>query len=938
MFKRKTLSALIGVALASASTVALAQSTAQNANSQSGQNQPQQMKTITVTGSALPRIDIETPSPVTTISAAQIRASGLTTVADVVRAVSADNSGSIPTSFTAGFAAGSSGVALRGLTVNSTLVLINGQRVANYAMADDGERTFVDLNSIPITAIQRIEVLKDGASSLYGADAIAGVVNIIMRKSYKGAQASVQIGNSQHGGGFEKRASIMAGAGDLEKDGHNAFFSAEFESDNAIAASQRGFPYNTSDLSSIGGNNGDNGNPAAPSGSPYGTVQPATETVPGNILSGQAIPGSQYQTLRPCGSDTTAVTSAAGTYCEYDQARLFGQIQPKVKRAGFYGRFTQQLSDNTRAHVDVMYAQTKVVSSGGWPQINSTVPNNTNSIVLPAVLNDGSLNPNDPFAAQGQDALINFAFPNLYRDSTEANHNLRFTGGVTTHFGGWNIDTGVVVNHTWLDTNNQGFLNYNQLISDIQNGTYNFVDPSQNSPAVLKALAPDLTKTSTTNLDSLHIQGTTELADLQGGELGLAIGAQWRYESQNDPALNPGGAAQGLGNAVTIGRRNVSSLYAELDAPVLESLELDLSGRYDHYSDFGNNFSPKFGIKWQPIDSLALRGTFSKGFRAPSFSENGSSSVEGFVTEQLPQSFIAAHGGSSNGYNLPYSIAEYTTANPNIKPEKSTSYTFGAVFQPTDSLSASLDYYHIKKTNVITGPDTASALSNYFAGLPQNPGTVVTPDQADPKYPNALPRPIVISAPYQNAESLKTSGVDLDVQGTFHLGPSVKWVSEISMTKILKFQLTTADGTKQDYVGTEGPYNLSSGAGTPRYRGHWRNSFSFGRATITGTLYYTSGLKLTIPDLAPPTFCYAQAADGSPLLANCHMSSFTDFDLTGSYWLTDNLQLTASVLNAFDRKAPFDPIDYAANNYNPTWAQQGAVGRFYTVGLRVKFK
>ena len=210
------------------------------------------LQTITVTGSALPRIDVETPSPVTTISAEQIQKSGLTTVSDVVRAVSADNSGSIPSSFTAGFATGSSGVALRGLTVNSTLVLIDGRRAANYPLADDGQRSFVDLNTIPSNAIERIEVLKDGASSLYGADAIAGVVNIILRPDFRGTEFTADVGTSQHGGGTTRRANVLFGGGDLKKDGWNAYFSAEYQRDDDILNRQRGYPYNTADTLNFG--------------------------------------------------------------------------------------------------------------------------------------------------------------------------------------------------------------------------------------------------------------------------------------------------------------------------------------------------------------------------------------------------------------------------------------------------------------------------------------------------------------------------------------------------------------------------------------------------------------------------------------------------------------------------------------------------------------
>jgi len=169
---------------------------------------------IVVTGSLLHRTEIETESPVTVFTAEQIQQTGLTTIADVIRTVSADNSGTIPTAFGLGFAAGASGVALRGLTVNSTLVLIDGRRAAPYALADDGQRSFVDLNTIPLDSVDRIEVLKDGASSIYGADAIAGVVNVILKKQFQGANVSAEVGKGQHPGGGETRFTATAGTGD----------------------------------------------------------------------------------------------------------------------------------------------------------------------------------------------------------------------------------------------------------------------------------------------------------------------------------------------------------------------------------------------------------------------------------------------------------------------------------------------------------------------------------------------------------------------------------------------------------------------------------------------------------------------------------------------------------------------------------------------------
>ncbi len=206
-----------------------------------------------VTGSLIPQIDVETAAPVQVITAQQIQRSGFTSVSAVVRSISADNSGTLPTSFANGFASGASGVALRGLNVGSTLVLIDGQRAASYALDDDGQRSFVDLNSIPLNAVERIEVLKDSASSIYGSDAIGGVVNIILYRTYRGAEVSAEMGASQKGGGSMSRATLIAGTGSLARDGHNDYIDIEYQKTNPIYASERGFPYNTSNLSSIGG-------------------------------------------------------------------------------------------------------------------------------------------------------------------------------------------------------------------------------------------------------------------------------------------------------------------------------------------------------------------------------------------------------------------------------------------------------------------------------------------------------------------------------------------------------------------------------------------------------------------------------------------------------------------------------------------------------------
>jgi len=888
---------------------------------------------VVVTGTLFRRTNVETPSPVTVLSAAKIDAAGITTIADAVRSISADNSGTIPTAFGNGFAVGSSGVALRGLTVNSTLVLIDGLRTANYALADDGERGFVDLNTIPLSILDRVEVLKDGASSLYGADAIGGVVNLILKPTFKGLQGSFEVGDSQHGGGFTRRGDVTVGIGDLETDKYNAYFNVEYQKDDAIHVGQRGFPFNTSDLAALGGNNLIGGQPTNNSGSIYGTVTPGMLKNANDVTTGVANPGAVSQPLRPCGPGSAQQTDPLGNvYCAQNFAPFLDD-QPNQRRFGVYSRFTAQLAPDIQAYLSASYYENKVDVDFSPAQIQNSTPNNTNNIALPALLPTGALNPNDPFAAMGEAALINYAFGDIPASFHEDNHVYRMVLGVKGSYSGWDFNLGGVFAHTSLDTDNEGFINYQQLTSDIVNGAYNFIDPSMNSPATRAALSPSLLKTSTTDLDSVDAYVTHGLFQLPGGPLNLGFGGQVRYEATNDPDLNPSLAAQGLGIAHTIGHHTVFSGFAELDAPVLTTLDLDVSARYDHYSDAGGAFSPKAGFKWTPIRQLALRGTFSRGFRAPSFSENGHSAAEGFATYTLPAAYIAAHGG--DGYTNPYPLGLLTTANPNIKPETSTSFTAGAIFEPDRHFNISVDYYHIKKTNVIAQASPFTALADYFAGLPLPAGSTITTDNPDPAHPTLLPRPIIAAAPYINANSEVTDGIDIDFRAHFDFGEHVRFTSDVSLTDVFSFKYDQPGQPVVDYVGTESPYNLSSGAGTPKYRGAWTNSLDIGPFNLTATAYYTSSFKMYALDLAPGCFS-TNTVTGADVPPNCTVPHFIDVDLTATYKINDKIEIFGGISNLFDTSPPFDPIDYAGVNYNATYHQAGIVGRFFRIGARVR--
>jgi iron complex outermembrane receptor protein len=184
-------------------------------------NNSNELQEIVVTGSFLKRTDTETPSPVQVITAEDLRNSGYTNVSDVLRNLSANGSGTLNQGFGQAFAAGATGIALRGLSVGDTLTLIDGERMVAYPLSDDGERSFVDVSAIPINAVESIEVLKDGSSAVYGADAIAGVVNVKLKKSYIGSEFTAEGGTTQHGDGTTEHAAGIWGTGDLGSDGYN---------------------------------------------------------------------------------------------------------------------------------------------------------------------------------------------------------------------------------------------------------------------------------------------------------------------------------------------------------------------------------------------------------------------------------------------------------------------------------------------------------------------------------------------------------------------------------------------------------------------------------------------------------------------------------------------------------------------------------------------
>ncbi|MDB5712071.1 MAG: TonB-dependent receptor [Sphingomonas bacterium] len=938
---------------------------------------------VVVTGSLFRRTDTETPSPVSVLSSAALQQRGLTTISDAIQTISAGNGGAVPQNFTGAFASGASGVSLRGLTTNSTLTLFDGLRAANYPLADDGQRSFVDLNTIPSAIVDRVEVLRDGASSTYGADAIAGVVNIILKKQITGLIGRVEAGVSQRGDSDNQRLQLTAGFGDLADKGFNFYISGEYQHLGQVFNRERGFPFNTNNLTSISAGNGFTGRNAnfgatppsatSSSGSTSAVALPAVLTTPGNILSGVAIgsgPGANLFSVingGGCGVGTTQHNNTRGSYCEQDLINQYGVIQPEQTRFGGTFHATVNVGSDAQAYFVGTFYQSKVLINGTPQSIRSNGnPAETRGIVLPAVLANGSINPQDPFAniidpatGQRESALIYYRFGDIPSSLTNLSRTYRVAAGIDGKFGGdWGYSAAATYMRTDLEQTRRGFLYLPGLITAINTGTYNFVNPSLNSQAVRDSIAPTLNTRANSELWQVQGTITKDLFALAGGALQLGVGGQVRYESVYDPSPVPNKDFITVNPFQAVGNRYVEAAFFEINAPILTNLEVNGSGRYDHYSTGFSHFSPKIGAKFTPIREIAIRGTFSTGFRAPSIPEV-SGSVIGFTNYTPGDSLSAADKatlqalyGNNSYITTQYGLGNNSTGNPNIKPETSRAFTGGVVFQPRRWLSLTVDYYNIRKKNLIlsAGGNPAAIADKYLLTGIVDPGATITPNPVDPAHAGLRATPLSVNFLYSNGNTLQTSGLDVEIQATIPLSSNVKFTTMFEGTEIFNYNIDDGTGKGiQRFVGTLASYAVTSASGTPRFRATWQNTIEAGPFSLTGTAYYVSGYKGYADDNSGPGSTCANATETSVQYTNdgvnsktgpalqCDVHHWIDIDLTGQVKVSNKFTFYVNVINLFDAKAPFDPNTYGGNNYNPAWSSAGVIGRMFRAGATFKF-
>lgn len=877
--------ALAGLSLLSAAALpALAQ----------GSNSEQER--VVVTGSNIKRIDAETATPVQVIDRSAIDRSAAANIGELLRDITANSGGSYSET-SINNQSGAAGVSLRGLGQKSTLVLLNGRRVANHAIAQNGQDTFVDLNSIPKSAVQRIEVLKDGASAIYGSDAIAGVVNIILRKDFKGLELGANTGRATQGGLAEHAVNVAAGT-NLMNGKLNLMGVLDVFHRDMLLMSDRPW-LNGLDFRFLPGGTFF---PGASGGTwQRSAVFPATQFPPGGFqLRRQAIPN--------CLGDSKPMDALigagvySGTACTYTVDKYLTAF-PEADRVGGLGRAALQLDGGSELFAEVNLTRNK----SHWinqPQTltNQTVAFNPStggfvafSNVIPVIASDANrvaLLATNTLGGNGSTARFNTTFFDVgARVFDLETTTSRALVGMTGSSAGWDWEFAGGTSASKVDSTTGNQVDALALRNVLNNGGYNFLSPTEADAAKLRV---STTRNAESTLHFADAKASTTLTQLPGGPLGFAAGLEFRREAMvNTPDdLAAQGRLLGTGSSRYDGARTAAATYVELIAPFSKSLEVQAAVRADRYSDFGSAVSPKLGARVVVVPEVLLRGSTARGFRAPTLVENAQSASLSFDSVLDP----VLNNASSV-------VGVLNTGSKDLKAERSTSNTVGIVFEPVKNFSLSLDYYIIEQRNLVA--------LNGAQFIVRNPAL----------FPNAVVRDattrqiLVIYDSYSNLAKIRTEGLDIEASAKLPRSTMGDFGVRATLTQLTNYSYTAKAGDAEvDYAGrNDGPFGAM-----PKLKS--RLSLDWSLAALSASLSWNH------------TSSYEQRASTTAGVAP-NVAGQSTFDLYLSYAGIRNLRLNLGIKNLTDKNPPWD----VATGLGYSSAQYDLRGRYVRVGAEYKF-
>jgi iron complex outermembrane receptor protein len=910
----------------------------------------QTIERVEITGSSIRRVDAETALPVQIVSRQEIEATGSANVEQFLQGLGValqGNSNSVVATASGATTGGVSSVSLRGLGSQRTLVLIDGRRVSAGGTLTDS--TTVDVNHIPVAAIERVEVLKDGASAIYGSDAIGGVINFILRKDYKGGEATAYANLTQHPGGRGWGANALIGWGDLAKDSFNATMAFDHRKQNALYGADRDFAKSGINISNR--NDTTSGN-----------------TFPANfVLTDPTFPGTKNLFRATNCVDPTVgpqpylVFSPLRNVCRFDPSPLVALLPQQEQTSIFstlryafandlegYGQFSYS-SKEQRTIIQPVPLSDQFILPPGHPlagQAPYLDPSTGFGFSTFLLQGPGRPNASPYYPTAFVTAITGGTTPDLLiryrsvltgnRDLTDLSDQTRVVLGLKSQpLAGWESDVAYLHVDTKLTERvNNGFPALTKILPLLNSGQ---VDPFRldTSPAVVAQVGAtqfrgDAWKTKT-SIDGLSATVRHDLTQLSGGPLALAVGTDGRREGfllDPSPAIQSGDISGYGGNFLPVDKtRLVGAGYMELVAPVVRGVELTGALRYDHYENVGSRTTPKVGARWQPLKEVVLRGSVGKGFRAPNLTElyqpqTTGVSAPGFDDPARCGQPNGQPGGNQDprdcGTQFPITVG----GKPTLKPETSTNSTLGVVFEPINNASLSVDWWQVNLQNTIIfgiAPDAILADPAKYGSLvtrgPVGTGATCT----------GCPGPIVnIDQTNTNLGETHVRGIDVDTR--YRIPATGVYTVGLNGTYFLKYEIQNPDGSFSNVNGMVSPITNGNGGVIPRWRHYMYVDWKLAPWNFTLAEQYQSH--------------YDDILGNRPGAQPRKVSQYSVFHFFSSYTglIDKNLRITFGIRNLLDTKPPYTNAggqNYFQAGYDPGYVDPR--GRTYLLSATYKF-
>jgi outer membrane receptor protein involved in Fe transport len=929
-----------------------------------GQDKVQKLDSFVVTGSYIPTNETAFTagvSPVVRIDQKTIEQSGLGSTAELLQRVTVSNGGSVPISNNAtGFTPAATSVSLRGLGAEATLVLINGRRVASYPVGAGGTTAFVDLNSIPLAAVDSIEILKDGASAIYGADAVAGVVNIKLKRGMDGTQMMLKYGNTTNKDSSEFTAALVSGA---QTDKASAMVGFNYYKRNAIFNSDREYskipPFLSSNSSPL--NLQITRAAALAAGVPAASLPAGTSAA---IFAASPAADTNNGATAASGYKFTTGRSSAFNFNE------FSMSYPRRDSRGVFAFADRKIlgTDNIRAYIDVNY-QNAATENQLAPSATGNFSGSGVELVIPAktasplALPDGraraavagAYNPFNPFNIDitgGTRARLAEFGNRIFRNQTDA--TLITTGVKGENIAGkWNFDAGYSFSAI-KDTSRNTLVSasrFNRLLNAndtfFQPGSPDYLGTTTpynpfgyykvSIPNNAKIVGAALINTKDLNESKLNqvnaVISTGSLLDLPAGPVGFALGADARHEElaqAPDPYGTTGDLIGSSPSAVTTGQRKIWGAFAEWNIPVLRnlpgahSLSTTVAVRHENFTSSSQTTTvPKVGVRWLPIDdSLAIRASWSKGFRQPSLYELFSTPTAGLTPITHPLTKI-------NEPEQDVTVA----GNRRLAAEKTRYTNVGFVWSPQAAalkgLTIGVDYWDVNRTGTVTN-NYQDTVNRFFGRVPGGaagsaPGGLL-PGESVVLFPNGDLK--VVNSVFFNIGETKVAGLDYSLNYVLKTDRLGRFEFSTIWSQYTHYlQRSAAGGQFSELVNQATGGGTGSDDGYLRWRGRTELNWSYRGWSAGYTTTYTDGFWDVDGNSGKDFFV-------SPTWISDVQVAYNFQNKFGA-WLADT-KLTVGVRNVFDRNPPFASGN-AGNSTGYPGFLYSSEGRFWYVSVNRKF-